>query len=151
MGYKHILVAYDGSELAQKALEQAVSLVRANPVTQLTVLYAFHLPSIVVGAAYYAGSAIADKEYYEYAEETLDKARKVVAELPYTGVEMREGFPIDTILETAEEKGCDLIVMGSRGLSGLKELVLGSVSHAVVQKAKMPVLIVKAAATGERE
>lgn len=143
MGYTHILVAYDGSELAKTALEQAVSIVRGNPVAKLTVLHVYHLPSIQIGAAFYAGSPSVEKEYYDYAEAMLEEARKAIEELPYKAMKMRKGFPVDTILEAAEELGCDLIVMGSRGLSGLKEFMLGSVSHAVVQKAKIPVLIVK--------
>ena len=54
-----------------------------------------------------------------------------------------EGLPGQMIVEFVKEYDADLVVMGSRGLSGLKELFLGSVSHFVVQKAPCPVFIVK--------
>ncbi|MFJ8063888.1 universal stress protein [Psychrobacillus sp. NPDC096426] len=56
---------------------------------------------------------------------------------------MIEGHPGQTIEEFAEQNNIDLIIMGSRGLSGLKEVFLGSVSHHVIQKVKSEVLIVK--------
>jgi len=54
-----------------------------------------------------------------------------------------EGTPGHMIVEFVKQNDADLVVMGSRGLSGLKELFLGSVSHYVVQKAPCPVFIVK--------
>ncbi|MEM4422438.1 universal stress protein, partial [Pyrobaculum sp.] len=58
-------------------------------------------------------------------------------------VAVRSGTPATEILNYAEEKGVDLIVMGSRGLSALQRLVLGSVSQAVASRARVPVLIVR--------
>jgi nucleotide-binding universal stress UspA family protein len=52
------------------------------------------------------------------------------------------GYPINHIVKHASEAGYDLIIMGSRGMSGIKEVLLGSVSHGVSQHAKCPVLIV---------
>jgi nucleotide-binding universal stress UspA family protein len=56
---------------------------------------------------------------------------------------VREGYPATVIQEEAEEQRADLIVIGTRGLSGLKHLLLGSVAERVVQKAPCPVLTVK--------
>ena len=53
------------------------------------------------------------------------------------------GDPADTILARARREKADIIVLGSRGLGAIKELVLGSVSHDVAHKAKVPCLIVK--------
>ncbi|MCZ8514789.1 universal stress protein [Paenibacillus filicis] len=143
MAYKHILVVYDGSDLAKSALDQAVRIVREHPVTRLTVLHVFHFPNILVGGVFYTALSGLENEYLDYAETLIEDARKAIEGLPYATVQMREGFPVETILEVSEEGGCDLVIMGSRGLSGLKEFMLGSVSHAVVQKAKMPVMIIK--------
>ena len=56
---------------------------------------------------------------------------------------VREGYPATVILEEAEQREADLIVIGTRGLSGLKHLLLGSIAERVVQKAHCPVLTVK--------
>jgi nucleotide-binding universal stress UspA family protein len=56
---------------------------------------------------------------------------------------LREGFPAEEILATAEARGVDLVVVGAPGLGGLKRLLLGSVSEKVLRYAKCPVLIVK--------
>jgi len=53
------------------------------------------------------------------------------------------GHVAETILQTAAEEQCDLIVLGSRGLSGFKRLMLGSISNAVAAKAQCPVLVIK--------
>ncbi|MBY0525352.1 MAG: universal stress protein [Gemmataceae bacterium] len=57
---------------------------------------------------------------------------------------VEEGNPVTRILETAEEIGCDLIVMGTHGRTGLTRLLMGSVADRVVRKAPCPVLTVKA-------
>ena len=72
----------------------------------------------------------------EYAE--IAKARGVKAETMLV-----RGHPARAILDAAKAKGTDLIVVGSRGLGGVKGLLLGSVSNAVVQNSKVPVMVVK--------
>ncbi|MEM1903613.1 MAG: universal stress protein, partial [Pyrobaculum sp.] len=57
--------------------------------------------------------------------------------------EVRSGNPPTEILNYAEEREVDLIVMGSRGLSAIQRLVLGSVSQTVVSRARVPVLVVR--------
>lgn len=142
MAYKHILVAYDGSDLAQAALEQAVLIVQEHPATRLTVLHVCHFPNMLVGGAFFAVQGV-EKGYSDYAELLVEDAQHAIEGLPYAKVVLRQGLPVESILECAEEGGCDLIMIGSRGLSGLKQFMLGSVSHAVVQKAKIPVMIIK--------
>lgn len=143
MVYRHILAAYDGSDLSKAVLAQAVNIVQERPITKLTVLHVLHFPKVYVGDVLYSVPAGTDEAFVEYAESSLEEVRSAVKDLLYAVVEIRQGSPAETILEAAEEKGCDLIMMGSRGLSGLKELMLGSVSHAVVQKSPIPVLIIK--------
>ncbi|MEM1597224.1 MAG: universal stress protein [Pyrobaculum sp.] len=126
--YKRILVAYDGSDHAKKAVHHAVELAKT------------------FGSALYVITVAADP-----SQVSLDRARKTAEEAAKTiasaglkaEVEVRSGTPATEILNYAEEKEVDLIVMGSRGLSAIQRLVLGSVSQAVASRAKMPVLIVK--------
>lgn len=56
---------------------------------------------------------------------------------------LKEGHVADAIAETAKERGIDMIIMGNRGRSGLKKLLLGSVSNAVIQETQSSVLVVK--------
>ena len=65
-----------------------------------------------------------------------------MAEIRFT-TKLVEGRPADKIVETAKLESCDLIVIGSRGLGGIKEFFLGSVSDRVADEAPCPVLIVK--------
>jgi nucleotide-binding universal stress UspA family protein len=138
-----ILVAYDGSDSGIQSLQKAIELAETNESIEIEVLHAVEHPIITEYAA-----------AYSYAEE-LEKARQqgnlVIkkAENTLSNVTNRwrtavvEGWPAQAILEERNNSNCDLIVLGSRGLSGLKELFLGSVSHYVSQHSPVPVLIVK--------
>jgi nucleotide-binding universal stress UspA family protein len=57
--------------------------------------------------------------------------------------ELREGRPVDEILKAAEEHQCDVIVIGSRGLSGVSRVTLGETGNELLLKAPMPVIVVK--------
>jgi nucleotide-binding universal stress UspA family protein len=74
--------------------------------------------------------------------KALDKAKNFQKTLKVSK-ELVEGRPAEKIVETAKKGMFDLIVVGSRGLSGFKEIFLGSVSNRVADKAHCPVLIVK--------
>ncbi|MGC8994024.1 MAG: universal stress protein, partial [Pyrobaculum sp.] len=124
-----ILIAYDGSDHAKKAVEHAVALAKA------------------FGASIHIITVATDP-----SQISLEKARRIAGEaakavqsqgLQVEEVAVRSGTPADEILNYAEEKEVDLIVMGSRGLSALQRLVLGSVSQAVVSRARVPVLVVR--------
>ena len=72
----------------------------------------------------------------------LTEARAAAAGIAYHAV-LATGDVAETILSTATDKQCDAIIMGSRGLTGWKRLMLGSISNAVAAKAQLPILIVK--------
>ncbi|WKB36071.1 universal stress protein [Terrilactibacillus sp. S3-3] len=80
---------------------------------------------------------------YKYGEDIISKAKEVLKDLPNrTHAYVKEGQVLRTILEQINENDYDLVVIGSRGLSGFKEF-LGSVSHSVVQHSSVPVLVIK--------
>ena len=72
----------------------------------------------------------------------LAEARAVAAGVPYEA-KLAQGDVTTIILATATEQQCDVIILGSRGLTGFKRLMLGSTSNAVSATAPVPVLIVK--------
>ncbi|MFP7300374.1 universal stress protein [Neobacillus niacini] len=141
--YSRIVVAYDHSDLSKKALKMAMNLAKQDKQIEILVLMVLQPARPIVYSYGYAFESIQEsqreeinairKEVEEELQSLPNKTRSVVV----------EGNPGVMIVEYVKKNDCDLVVMGSRGLSGLKELFLGSVSHYVVQKAPCPVFIVK--------
>lgn len=145
-----ILICYDGSDDARAAVEQATALFPAQKAAVLTVWE----PFIEVVARSTVGfgllPSVPDAGEIDKASETA--ARQTAAE----GAELasQRGLSADprcasqettaarAILAVANELGADAIVMGSRGLTGLKSLLIGSVSHEVIQHADRTVVVV---------
>lgn len=141
MLFKKILVAYDESDLAKKSLEKAIQVAKTNPLIELHVLHVMTIPAqqLAVLEAY---QEIHDS-MFQYGEDILSNAQSVLASIPNKSqCVQEEGAPAYVIMNYVKNNNCDLIIMGSRGLSGIKEF-LGSVSHTVVQQSMVPVLIVK--------
>jgi nucleotide-binding universal stress UspA family protein len=142
-----ILLATDGSEEATLAARTATD-VAAKTDSELHVL-------LVGLSAAYVGMGppeIADippprqQELDEEAQRLLDAQVKQI-EVDGSNVaqaHLRVGRPDEQIVALAEEMGAGLIVMGSRGLGGLRRLLMGSVSDSVVRHAHCPVMIVRA-------
>lgn len=137
---KQIVVGYDGSENARRALERAAEL--AGPETTVTVVAAVDVHRPVAGR----GPGVAPLDPKEVAEreralrEAVDLLReRGVAAVPVEGI----GEPAKAIVETASEVGADLVVVGTRGRGALARLALGSVSTAVAHDAPCDVLVVR--------
>lgn len=143
MLFTKILVAYDGSNLANKALDKAVQLVQqqtsGDQTPELEVIHVYHYPT-VIGDSY---AVDAKKAFLEGAQETLARAKARVPENVAVKFVLQNGDPAHKVLEYANEHHFDLIVTGSRGRGPIRELFLGSVSHNIVQQSKIPVIIVK--------
>lgn len=144
--YKHILVATDGSDLAKKALAQALGLAKAlgSRLTAVTVSEPWE--AVVVGEA----SIVLPPADYEaavtrQAEQILAVARQAASEagVACDGVHMENRNPGEGIVQIAKDRGCDLIVMASHGRRGLTRLLLGSVANEVVTHSEVPALIVR--------
>ena len=147
--FKKILVAIDGSNLAYKSLDYALDLAKKYSA-EIMVLTVVQMPSNSVleqGAAFTPISSQSYREKMEnYHKEILSEAaknaKKSSPKIQFT-TKLVEGRPADKIVETAKLESFDLIVIGSRGLGGIKEFFLGSVSDRVADEAPCPVLIVK--------
>ncbi|MDR3641007.1 MAG: universal stress protein [Humidesulfovibrio sp.] len=138
-----ILAAYDGSNDADKALGRAIDIAKKFEA-ELTVLYVVPeliLPAVELSADY--GWRL-NEAFEKEAKHTMTPVVERVACLPIAAkVLIEQGDPIETILDTAEASGADLIILGSRGRHGAKRMLLGSVSATVCEHAKCDVLIVK--------
>jgi nucleotide-binding universal stress UspA family protein len=138
--FTNILVAYDGSDHSQKALDLAAKIARCSD-GKLKVLFAFDKVPTIFG----------DDETEHFIERAMSRGRDILGEatahLHEAGVEFStasvEGPAAEAILRIAQAEGCDLIVMGSRGLGMMQGLLLGSVSYRVLHHAQIPVLIVR--------
>lgn len=144
MLFTKIVAAYDGSKASNKALDKAIDLVKLTPGASLTVLHVFDYPRFYVAEGYAPVPASVNKDFYELAEKTVEEAKSRLEEAGVTAaVEMLQGSPADVLLKYVKNHDNDVIVIGSRGLGTIREFVLGSVSHNVVQNAKIPVLVIK--------
>lgn len=147
--FNKILVAIDGSEMGNKALEAAISIAQEQNA-RISLLHvgkeAITSPYMMGGIPYIPEDYIAEMEesLKKEGEALLSeaKAKAAAANVPAEAF-YAKGDPARQILDQAEEGGYHLIVIGSRGLNGFKEMMLGSVSHKVSQLSKCPVLIVK--------
>lgn len=143
-----ILIAYDGSADAQAAIDRAGELLRGQPATVLTVWERFLDVLTRAGAGMPIGTVDYDRLDREYAAQAHHRAEEGAQRAKRVGLKaqartsVRENSIAETILLEAEEVGASAIVLGTRGLTGLKSLLLGSVSHAVLQHADRPVIVV---------
>ena len=141
---KKMLIAVDGSATATKALEYALSLAEKCSAEVQIVNVIQTIGSVTPSPQSVYASLVYDLE--KSAETVLAEAVKVAEEKkPDLKVSTRllKGRPADEIVRLAKEEGFDIIVLGSRGLGNTEELLLGSVSDRVADKATCPVLIVK--------
>lgn len=137
-----IVVGTDGSEHAERALDEAITIALRDGAS-LHIVSAFPDPAIIreritSGASAHAVhlSEVADAVLARAAERAQE--RGVMAE-----THSRETDPAEAILEVASAQNADLIVVGSRGLSGFQRFLLGSVSAKVSEHAQCSVMIVR--------
>jgi len=143
MLYAHVIVAFDGSAQSRKALDQGIRLVESELAGKLTVVHVYSFPYLAVADAMVTASAPVQKELYDKAEALLEEAAQKIEHLSDARTVLLEGSPAQSILSFAEQNSGSLIIIGTRGLGGLREFMLGSVSHNIAQHASIPVLIVK--------
>ncbi|WP_010269659.1 universal stress protein [Paenibacillus senegalensis] len=134
--YRKILVAIDGSHHSLKACEHTLELAERFPGATVYLLHVIGIREGLEG---------------EVSTELLDEMMAIMK--PFLKLGREKGITCETlflhgeagpiIIEHAEQNSFDLIVMGSRGLGSLKELVLGSVSQKVIKHVRCPVMIVK--------
>jgi nucleotide-binding universal stress UspA family protein len=139
-----VLIAVDGSEAALRAVYFVVTQTAHNPQAQINLLNVQEPPPAQIRLE----SGISDEEWHvshqeagrrvlASAEQALEKAKRRF------NSHVAIGQPVHEIVERASELGCSQIVMGTRGMSALGSLVLGSVANRVVHLAQCPVTLVK--------
>lgn len=138
--YKKILLAVDGSDHSIRAAREAIKVARGSAEAQITIVYVADHANAKNEVLHSGSSAELDLQ----RRKKLQPVEEAIAseKIKYQ-VEILHGTPGPTIVEFANKEQFDMLVIGSRGLNSLQEMVLGSVSHKVVKRANCPVLIVK--------
>ena len=141
-----IVVGTDGSDTAQEAVRQAAWL--AHSVGASVDLVSAYEPVSNTRLREERREVPQDLEWMINPREDVDSTLEEAAqELKESGVEVqtfaREGDPADAILDVAEERGSDLIVVGNKGMTGAKRFLLGSVPNKVSHHAPCSVLIIR--------
>lgn len=142
--FTRITVAIDGSKNAERALDVAISLAKKFG-SELTVLGIAPVQPVFVSATEpWVPAEVPESEVKAY-REVVDQAVARCESAGISGVTgvCLEGVITDELISHVEQHPTDLLVMGSRGMSTAKRLLLGSVSDAVSHHVRCPVLIVK--------
>lgn len=142
--FHRVLVAIDGSEHSQRALREAIDLARMGNA-KLTVMSVYQRPAtLLVGGPVVPPIDMRGLEEALRAEheQLLDAAVEAVPQDVSVVRVLAEGTPAAAILERARRDDSDLIVLGSRGHGEMASMLLGSVSHQVLQRSGVPVLVV---------
>lgn len=142
--FKHFLMPTDGSALSQTAIERGVQLAKSlqAKVTGISVMPQFHMLA-------YQTEMVVDTEAQfvvdckAHAEKNLAAVGRAArsAGVACTTVLATSDHPFELIIRTAQEQGCDLIVMASHGRRGVRGLLLGSETHKVLTHSTIPVLV----------
>ncbi|MBZ9895517.1 MULTISPECIES: universal stress protein [unclassified Mesorhizobium] len=148
--YKHLLIATDGSELADKGVAHGLGLAKGLGAAVTFVTVSEQFPIFAWGGAmagYAAGDELAayQEEARKYGKEVLDKCKASAEGLGVSAkvVHIEDRRPAEAILELSQTERCDLIVMASHGRRGLGRLLLGSQTAEVVSYSEIPVLVVR--------
>lgn len=142
--FKHILIPTDGSRLSSHAVDQAIAFA-AEPgaeVTLLAVIEPFHMLSVDTD------ELLDERDHYERTAATRcgtilarEKSKAEQCGVSCEALVIQSDSVARAIVETAIDRGCDLIAMGSHGRGGFASLLLGSVTRKVLAQSSKPVLV----------
>jgi len=135
---ERILVALDGSEYTDAIVDQAISMGRiCNSVIYAISVIAFFPESLAIAPQLEEEVAKKTREFLEIVKKKIEKEN-----LTCETIVRLDAQPSLPIVEEAKSRGVDLIIMGTRGTTGLKRIFLGSVAQKVIGYAPCPVMVV---------
>jgi nucleotide-binding universal stress UspA family protein len=146
--YHNILIATDGSTLAGKAVSHGLGLAKSMGAKVTAVIV--EAPFNVLGVPE-SRSRFLTQEFAQHAAAIKKHASKVLGDVVDAArnagvscdtVQREDDHPYQAIIKTAQEKGCDAIVMASHGRSGIAAVLLGSVTNKVLTHTDIPVVVV---------
>lgn len=128
-----VVLGFDGSEHSKKALGMVLSLLKKEDE--------LYMVSVIKEAPRSPEQVIIESE--EKAKNSLNSIKENIKEFPVFSEVLESNDVANSIIEYCKKISCNMIVTGSRGLSGIKKTILGSVSSEIVSKSDVPVLVVK--------
>ncbi|MCB9235098.1 MAG: universal stress protein [Bacteroidia bacterium] len=138
---KTILCPTDFSPNAGKAMDYAIMLARKTG-SKLILFHSYHLPPHAPGVIRGRQQGIGD----ESGEKLMELKAVIMEDEANSGLEIetfsRPGMAVDAIDDAARKLGADMIVMGTQGVSSLDDILLGTITSGVIQKARVPVMAV---------
>jgi nucleotide-binding universal stress UspA family protein len=144
--FKHILIPTDGSPVSAKAVRAGIAFAKQSGA-KVTGYHAVEpVPTHIYGEGYVADKAMVA----EFERRRRDAAKKRIAAIarvahkagvPFEPLVQVARTPYEGIVDAAQKRRCDLILMSSHGYRGLNRLLLGSVADKVIQLSKVPVLV----------
>ncbi|MCY8531836.1 universal stress protein [Bacillus vallismortis] len=138
--YQNILLAADGSDHSIRSAEHAIRIAKLVSNARVEIIFVKDYAKAKTEVLHTASSAELEMERRKKLEPILEKFEQAGVQ---HDVIMKHGEPGPAIVAYANENQFDMLIVGSRGLNTLQEMVLGSVSHKVAKRVNCPVLIVK--------
>lgn len=139
---KKILLPFDGSESAKRALQHVAAMVKENPQSEVHVLHVVDPSQLGTDESFWSGGT--KETLLADGERVLAPAKQALTQ---SGVAHQSsvslGSPGNEIASYARAHDCTAIVMGTRGMSSIASFFVGSVAHRVMQFADVPVTLVK--------
>ena len=150
IGFSKIVVGIDGSEESMKAAEYAISIAKLynaelNAITVLTsdIGYIYSSPGVESPPLTVKEIVLlAEDEAKKWFDEIKEKANKKGIQLKTESIVAKKSL-LNTILEYVEEHNINLVVVGTRGRSGIKKMLLGSIASGLITYSPCPVLVIK--------
>jgi nucleotide-binding universal stress UspA family protein len=141
---KKYLLAVDGSTYSRRAAHYTLDLLRENGSLEITMIHVVNSRKELLGYSPLMDIGDIEKMFTEGGREILDEQALIFENDGYRVKKvLEEGDPGFVVAGFAKEGGYDQIILGTRGLSDFKGLILGSVSHKVLHYAQCPVTLVK--------
>lgn len=144
--FKKILVPLDGSQLAEKSLPYVKDLARGGFVAEVLLIHVVEIPSVALSEGidfFPLKNALFNKAEEYLADIESQIISEGISEGIKVGSSISEGAVAHSIVEYAKENGVDLIVIGTHGHTGMKDVVFGSVALRVLHESHVPVLLIK--------
>jgi len=143
--FKNILIATDGSELAERAVKNGLSLAKSVGAKVSVIIveapFMYNVPESRVQMHDAFSKHVEQVRKHTTSVLNSALAAATLAGVPCDTIQVENGQPDQAIIAVAKEKGCDLIVMASHGRSGLSATLLGSVTNKVLTHTDTSVLV----------